>query len=413
MSVDAERERSRPGAAGADRRALAGGFAFTAYANTILQLVLAMVPVAILHGDRIQPADFSYALSLHVASALVATMAAPLLFARMRPGEVLVFSSLLRAAGYATLLLSAGRPAIYVFALLTGAGLGVSRPAIRLVLNGAAATAGRARVFQIFFLILNAAYVLAPVLAAVGQKRALVTLLVVTVAEIVGGLSIYAAIGARAAAPAPEADAVAEKAGRLAGRERWGLLLRGHVLATAVYTLICYFSMGFVLAMFLLYESVTPQLAGDRTLFLSFEPLALVGIQLALIPLFSRFGRRALYLIAGLTLGPGLALAFGTSLWIVLAGLLLFAFAESLAMPAVQVEAAEAAPEGRRAAVFTLITVTTAVGEILGNLTAGLIVAHTARPGSAGVVVGLAMTVALLGAGVILIRQGSARTKEA
>ncbi|ROT32989.1 MFS transporter [Micromonospora sp. HM5-17] len=402
--------RAHPGTSVVDRRALTGGFAFTAYSNTLLQLVLTMVPVAVLHGDRVQPAVFSYLLSLHVAAGLLASMAAPLLLARARPGQVLVLSSLLRAAGYGTLILSAATPALYAFALLTGVGLGVSRPAIRLLLNHAAGDGGRARVFQIFFLILNGAFVLAPILAEAGRGHALATLAVVTVVEIAGSGLVYTTT----------ARAVATDASVPAGltwRARWGLLLRPHVLVTIAYTLICYFSMGFVVTMFLLYDSVTPELAEYRALFLSFEPLALVGIQLALVPLFSRFGRRALYLLAGLTLGPGMALAFGTSLWLVFTGLVLFAFAESLAMPKIQVEAGEAAPPGQQAAVFTLVAVATAVGEILGNLAAGLTVQQPADraldPGTAGMATGALMTVLLLAAGVALIRLGTNRPREA
>ncbi|WP_329009740.1 MFS transporter [Micromonospora rifamycinica] len=399
------------GASLSHRRALAGGFGFTAYSNTILQLVLAMVPVAVLHGDRVQPAVFSYALSLHVAAGLLASMAAPLLLARVQPGQVLVLSSLVRAVGYGALIVSVDKPALYAFAVLAGSGLGISRPAIRLLLNSATGEAGRARVFQIFFLILNGAFVLAPILAEAGRSRALLTLAVVTAVEIVGALLVYVTTAV------PAGPAGAQPPGRLAWRARWGLLLHRHVLVTLAFTLICYFSMGYVMAMFLLYDSVTPELAEHRTLFLSFEPLVLVGIQLALIPLFSRFGRRPLYLLAGLTLGPGMALAFSTSLWLVLAGLVLFAFAESLAMPKIQVEAGEAAPPGQQAAVFTLITVATAVGEILGNLAAGLTVQRATGSaldaGTAGMATGAAMTVAMLIVGVALIRCGAHRPREA
>jgi len=395
--------RTQPGRVGADRRALFGGFAFTAYSNTLLQLVLAMVPVAVLHGGRVPPAVFSYVLSLHVAAGLLASMAAPLLLARIQPGQVLVLSSLLRAAAYGTLILSTDKPALYAFALVSGTGLGMSRPAVRLLLNQAAGEGGAARVFQIFFLILNGAFVLAPILAEAGRSHALATLAVVTVAEIAGSLLVHTTAGTRAATAAePAAPA------RPTWRARWALLLRPHVLTTVGYTLVCYFAMGFVVAMFLLYDSVTPRLAEYRPMFLSFEPLALVCIQLALVPLFSRFGRRLLYLLAGLTLGPGMALAFGTSLWLVLVGLVLFAFAESLAMPRIQVEAGEAAPPGQQAAVFTLVAVATAVGEILGNLAAGLIVQHLAGrapgPGTAGMAVGAVTTVLLLAAGMALIR---------
>lgn len=174
------------------------------------------------------------------------------------------------------------------------------------------------------------------------------------------------------------------------------------------YTFAIYFAMGFLYAMILLYEVVNPAQAEHRTLFLSFQPLAIIAIQLALLPFFTRLRRRALYLIVAVGGGTGLVLSFSGSLTLILAGLTLFAVAECLAFPKIQVEAADTVPQTRLTDVIALVSLVTAIGEICGNMAAGLAVSTSAswlpQPAHFGMGVGVLAGLVLLVGGLAVTR---------
>ncbi|MEV7679139.1 hypothetical protein AB0O64_11375 [Streptomyces sp. NPDC088341] len=391
--ADASEAASHPPAVGA-------GLGFSLFSNLGLAIVLTLLPVTVLHGGRIVPSVFSFALSVHVGSALVGAVLTPVVFSRVHPGWILTIASTLKAAGVATVALSTTAPALYLFAVLAGLGVGISRPAVRSLLMSAAGENRRAQVFQIFFILLNAAYVLAPLAAGPIGRTGVPALFALAAVEVGVGLTVgLLARGLDFALP-PRGSG---------GMRRRLAVLRNPAAAVVLgYTFAIYFAMGFLYSMVLLYEVVNPELAEHRTLFLSYQPLAIIAIQLALLPFFAKLGRGALYPAVALAGGAGLVLSFTASLPLVLAGLTLFAIAESLAFPKIQVEAAETVPQSQLTDVFALVSVVTAVGEIVGNMAAGLAVSTSLswlpRPAHSGMAVGLLAGVVLLVGGIALIR---------
>ncbi|MFF2066926.1 hypothetical protein ACFVWZ_34960 [Streptomyces sp. NPDC058200] len=391
--ADASEATSHPPAVGA-------GLGFTLLSNLGLAIVLTLLPVTVLHGGRIDPAVFSFALSIHVGSALVGAVLTPITFSRVHPGWILTIASSLKAAGFVTVAVSTTAPALYLFAVLAGLGVGFSRPAVRSLLMSAAHESRRSQVFQVFFILLNAAYVLAPLAAGPVGRAGAPALLALAAVEVGVGLTVgLLARGLSFALPP-----------RGTGGFRRRLAVLRNPAATVVlgYTFAIYFAMGFLYTMVLLYEVVNPGLAEHRTLFLSYQPLAIIAIQLALLPFFARLGRSALYLTVAVAGGTGLVLSFTSSLMLVLAGLTLFAISESLAFPKIQVEAADTVPQGQLTDVFALVSVVTAVGEITGNMVAGLAVGSSLSwlpsPAQSGMAVGLLAGVVLLVGGIALTR---------
>ncbi|GAA3486429.1 MFS transporter [Streptomyces cremeus] len=380
--------------------AVAAGLGFTLLSNAGLAMVLTLLPVAVLHGGRIDPTVFSFALSVHVGSALVGAVCTPLVFGRLHPAWTLTIASALKAAGFAAVVVTTADPALFLFAVLAGLGVGVSRPAVRSLLTGAAGGRRRSQVFQVFFIFLNVAYVLAPVAAGPVGRAGVPALVVLVAVE----LAVGVAVGLLGRGLLFEVPA--------RGTRGFGAsltMLKNRAVAVVLaYTFAIYFAMGFLYAMVLLYEVVNPAQAEHRTLFLSYQPLAIIAIQLALLPFFARLPRGALYMTVAVAGGVGLVLSFTSGLVVILAGLTLFAVAECLAFPKIQVEAADTVPPGQLTQVFALVSVVTAVGEIIGNMTAGLLVGGAASglpaPAHSGMAVGLLVGLVLLAAGIGVTR---------
>ncbi|MEV6960737.1 hypothetical protein AB0M97_16375 [Streptomyces sp. NPDC051207] len=379
--------------------AVAAGLGFTLLSNAGLAMVLTLLPVAVLHGGRIAPTVFSLALSVHVGAALVGAVCTPLVFGRLHSAWTLTIASTLKAAGFATVAVSTADAALFLFAVLAGLGVGVSRPAVRSLLTAAAREDRRSQVFQVFFILLNLAYVLAPVAAGPVGRAGVPALVGLVVVELGVGLTVgLLGRGLAFEVPAP-------------GTRGFGAsltVLKNRAAAVVlVYTFAIYFAMGFLYAMILLYEVVNPAQAGHRTLFLSYQPLAIIAIQLAMLPFFSKLPRGALYLTVAVAGGIGLVLSFTSALVLILAGLTLFAVAECLAFPKIQVEAADTVPPDQLTQVFALVSVVTAVGEIVGNMTAGLLVGAGSglpEPAHSGMAVGLLVGLVLLIAGIAVTR---------
>ncbi|MFF2186536.1 hypothetical protein [Streptomyces sp. NPDC058155] len=381
-------------------RAVGAGLGFTLLSNFGLAMVLTLLPVAVLHGGRIEPSVFSFALSVHVGSALVGALITPIAFSRVHPAWVLTIASSLKAAGFVTVAVSTSAPALYLFAVLAGLGVGISRPAVRSLLVAAATDDRRSQVFQVFFILLNTAYVLAPLAAGPVGRAGVPALLVLAVVETAIGITVgLLARGLDFALPPRGANGL---------RGRLTVVRTPAVAVVLGYTFAIYFAMGFLYAMILLYEVVNPAQAEHRTLFLSFQPLAIIAIQLALLPFFTRLRRRALYLIVAVGGGTGLVLSFTGSLTLILAGLTLFAVAECLAFPKIQVEAADTVPQSRLTDVIALVSLVTAIGEICGNMAAGLAVSTSAswlpQPAHFGMGVGVLAGLALLVGGLAVTR---------
>jgi MFS family permease len=380
--------------------AVAAGLGFTLLSNAGLAMVLTLLPVAVLHGGRIDPTVFSLALSVHVGAALVGAVCTPLVFGRLHPAWTLTTASTLKAAGFATVAASTADAALFLFAVLAGLGVGVSRPAVRSLLTGAAEEDRRSQVFQMFFILLNLAYVLAPLAAGPAGRAGVPALVVLVVVELGVGLAV-GLLGRGLAFDVPARGTRGFGASLAVLKNRAAAVL-------LVYTFAIYFAMGFLYAMILLYEVVNPAQAEHRTVFLSYQPLAIIAIQLALLPFFARLPRGALYMTVAVAGGIGLVLSFTSGLVMVLAGLTLFAVAECLAFPKIQVEAADTAPPDQLTQVFALVSVVTAVGEIVGNMTAGFLVGGAASwlpaPAHSGMAVGLLVGLVLLLVGIAVTR---------
>ena len=159
-------------------------------------------------------------------------------------------------------------------------------------------------------------------------------------------------------------------------------------------SMLSYAAVGFLIASLVLYDTINPPLGAWRNWLLSAEGLAVIAVQLALMPLFTQLPRVALHGAVALAAGVGLVLCFSASLPLAVIGLLVFALAECLAMPVAQLELSERAPARQRRAIFALAMVAAALGEIAGSWLAW----GVARIGMAG----MAGATAAQGAGLLL-----------
>ncbi len=376
-------------------RSVLAALVFTFITNIDMTTVLTLLPVAIFGGTTVPPLTFSLALSIQVGASLLGSTLVPLLFRGMHAGWMLAISALLKSCGFLALLVTVHEPGLYAFAVLAGFGRGVSKVGSRLLLTNATHEGNRAKVFQLFFITMNVALLIAPLVAqaAVSNDVAQLTLVGLIVLELAGG--VWAGVAARRVGSDNQATRKLTVSGGIK------LFLRGGPAAVLGYTLIAYFAMGFIMAMFLLYATVNPRLADFRSLFLSFEPLALIVIQLAFMPFWSKLPRSVVYSAAAVTCGAGVLLSFTSSVVLVLAGLALFAFSECLAMPASQVEASKVVAKAQLATMLSLVTILSAVGEIIGNVVAGWIVRNAGGLLPAATASGMAVSViVLIGFGV-------------
>jgi hypothetical protein len=242
--------------------------------------------------------------------------------------------------------------------------------------------------FQALFLAMNLAFVLGPLMAEAAIRMECVAAGVVAVTT----LELCAGLAALRLMPARKAQAlVASTAGgmlsalRDLGSALWLLM---------VQTLLSYAAVGFLIASLVLYEAINPPLGAWRNWLLSAEGLAVIAVQLALMPLFAQLPRSWIHALVALAAGLGLVLCFSAALPLAFIGLLVFALAECLAMPVAQLELSERAPAQDRRAIFALAMVAAALGEIGGSWLAWSV----ARVEAAG----LAGTTAAQGAGLVL-----------
>ncbi|WP_158887934.1 MFS transporter [Amycolatopsis anabasis] len=385
-------------------RSVVAGIYLTFVTNVDYLIIATLLPVAVIGGRTVAAAEFSLALSIRLTVAMVVTSATPALLARLGNAGRLLLAAIFNLAGFLALFVTTAAPGLYVFAVLGGMGAGVVRPTLRTLLADAAAPAHRSKVFQVFFVAMNAAFVLGPVISrgvvSFGWARAF--LVIVAVAELTAGLAVV--LTSKAAPPV--------RAERVRTRLRDGLLVcvRPPVLPVLVYAFGIYFGMDFMMTSFLLYDHVVPGLAGYREFFLSLEPLAALVLELCLLPVFARLGRPGVYAMVATACGAGVFLAFSASFWLVFSGIVLFAFAESLALPQNQLDATAAAPAGRQASVFSALVIAGCFGEIFGTMTAGYLVraGGTSLPAAATSAQFLAvgMAVCFGAAGFVLLRHG-------
>lgn len=373
---------------------VAVGYMFATNLDSIF--VIPLLPV--LHGGTAAAVarDVAIALSLRLAASLALSLALPVIAPRAQNAGLLLASSVMKAAAFAALLLLPAPVGLWAFALLAGAGTGTLRPVVRAVIADETRGDAQALAFQALFLAMNLAFVIGPLMAeaAVRLDGVGVGVGAVILIELAVGLYAFRLVPARR----PSA----------LGREGSGALVAPGALPSGTWLLmlqqlLAYAAVGFLIAALVLYQSVNPLLGAWRNLLLSAEGLAVIVVQLALMPLFSQLPRGRIHAAVALASGTGLTLAFAGSLPLVLAGILVFALAECLAMPIAQLELADRAAPAQRRRIFALAMVAAALGEIAGAWLAWAVTraepfglsAATAAQG-AGILIGCALaTVAL------------------
>jgi hypothetical protein len=368
------------------------GYMFVTNLDSIF--VIPLLPV--LHGGT--PAsiarDVALALSLRLGASLLFSLLLPAVAPRAANAKLLMASSLMKAGAFLSILALPVPHSLWCFALLAGAGTGTLRPAVRAVIADETRGAGQALAFQALFLAMNVAFVLGPLMAEAAVRLELVAagVLAVTLLEVAAGLAALRLVPPRSAGVSDQTP----RAGGLESLRR----LSGGIWLLLLQSLLAYAAVGFFIASLVLFEAINRPLAGWRNALLSAEGLAVIAVQLALMPLFARLPRTALHAAVALTAPAGLALCFTPSLPLAFLGLLIFAFAECLAMPAGQLELAERAPAEARRSVFAMGMVAAALGESAGAWmawavtraeVAGLSLAAAAQGASLAVGGGLAL----------------------
>ena len=335
------------------------GYMFVTNLDSIF--IIPLLPV--LHGGA--PAaiarDVALALSLRLVASLLLSLVLPVVAPRAGNARLLLASSLMKAAAFASILALPAPASLWSFALLAGAGTGTLRPAVRAVIADETRGHAQALAFQALFLAMNLAFVLGPLMAEAAMRLELVAagVIAVTALEVCAGLAALRLVPARTSRPlADEAAGGMLRAARDLG---WGVwLLMGQ-------TLLSYAAVGFLIASLVLYQSINPPLGAWRNALLSAEGLAVIAVQLALLPLFTQLPRGWIHGLVAVSAAAGLVLCFSPLLPLAFLGLLVFALAECLAMPVAQLEISERAPAQHRRAIFALAMVAAALGEIGGS----------------------------------------------
>jgi MFS family permease len=334
------------------------GYMFVTNLDSIF--VIPLLPL--LHGGT--PAtvarDVALALSLRLGASLLLSLMLPAIAPRAGNAKLLMASSLMKAAAFLSILALPAPHSLWCFALLAGAGTGTLRPAVRAVIADETRGAGQALAFQALFLAMNVAFVLGPLLSEAAVRLELVAagVIAVTLLEVAAGLAALRLVPRRSAGVGEQTPG----AGGLRALRR----LSAGVWLLLLQALLAYAAVGFLIASLVLFEAINPPLAGWRNALLSAEGLAVIIVQLALMPLFVRLPRAAIHAAVAITAAAGLALCFTPTLPLAIAGLLIFAFAECLAMPAGQLELSERAPAQDRRTVFAMAMVAAALGESAG-----------------------------------------------
>ena len=349
--------------------------------------VIPLLPV--LHGGTAAAVarDIAFALSLRLGASLVLSLILPALAPRAGNAALLLASSLMKAAAFMALLALPVPANLWCFAMLAGSGTGTLRPVVRAVIADETKGAAQALAFQALFLAMNLAFVLGPLFAegAVQLGWMVQGIVAVIVVEIAAGLMALRLIPSRSRPDRPN------KAGRggllttISGSELWLLL---------VQMLLSYAAVGFLIASLVLYADINPPLAPWRNFLLSVEGLAVIIVQLALMPVFSHLPRGRIHALVALAAGTGLILSFSENLSVVFTGLAVFAMAECLAMPLAQLEISERVPSQYRRNIFALGMVAAAFGEIAGSWIAWAVTrfeATAVAAQGAGVLIGLAL----------------------
>lgn len=344
------------------------GLIFTFVTNIDYAIVATLLPVVMLHGDRVSAADFSLAVSIRVVASIVGMLCAPVFFSRTRSGHVLMLASALKGIAFAVLCITIGRPGLCLFAILAGLGTGVSKPAIRTLLTNASTADNRAKIFQLFFVMMNAALVAGPFVArlAVAGGNTQAFLVGLAGVEFLAGLWIMRASHCISSGVPQTAPFSLSRV--------FGFWLDARVAPILALSFASYFAMGFMLTGFLLYQNVVPGLASHREAFLSFEALATIVIQLAFMPVFRKLGRPLLYTLSASGAGIGIFLSYAGAVPLVLLGLALFALAECLVMPQTQLEVSRVVPVTQTAGVFSAVTLAGAIGESAGSICVGYVI---------------------------------------
>lgn len=337
---------------------LAVGYMFVTNLDSIF--VIPLLPV--LHGGA--PAqvarDVAFALSIRLGASLLLSLLLPAVAPRTDNAKLLLASSLTKAAAFASILALPAPLGLWCFAFLAGAGTGALRPVVRAVIADETRGSGQVLAFQGLFLAMNLAFVLGPLLAeaAIRLERVEAGLIAVTALELAAGLAAFRLIPSRAGPGRPhDRTIVAGSASSGLGTRHW--LLMGQ-------TLLAYAAVGFLIASLVLYQAINPPLAPWRNFLLSAEGLAVIAVQLALMPFFSRLPRGPAHAAIALAAGAGLVLCFSSSLPLAFVGLALFALAECLVMPLSQLELSERTAPRRRRGIFAMTMVAAALGEIAG-----------------------------------------------
>lgn len=384
---------------------LAVGYMFVTNLDSIF--VIPLLPV--LHGGA--PAevarDVALALSLRLGASLVFSLLLPALAPRAGNGGLLLASSLMKSAAFGCVLALPAPANLWGFALLAGAGTGTLRPVVRAVIAEETPRYAQTLAFQGLFLAMNLAFVIGPLLAEAAMRldRIAAGVTLVIVLELGAGLAALCFIPRGAAS---RAQGASEAQGGLNGLKG----IEPAVWLLMAQTLLSYLAVGFLIASLVLYAAINPPLAAWRNLLLSAEGLAVIAVQLALLPLFGRMPRGRVHRLVALTAGAGLLLCFTPALPLAFLGLALFALAECLAMPIAQLELSERVEAGRRRGVFALAMVAAALGEIGGAWLAWGVARSEAiaLPGAAaGQGAGLLIGGALAVVGWALVRQGEHR----
>ena len=355
---------------------------------TNLNSIFVIPLLPILHGGTAVAIarDVAFALSLRLGASLAMSLVLPTVAPQVGNAALLLISSLMKAAAFLGILLLPVPANLWCFAVLAGAGTGTLRPVVRAVIADETRGETQALAFQALFLAMNVAFVAGPLFAEAAVQLGWVIngVIAVTVVEVAAGWMALRLIPARSR---PDRQAKATAADGL-----WRGLLAGELWLLLAQMLLSYAAVGFLIASLILYAAINPPLAPWRNFLFSAEGLAVIVVQISLIPVFSHLSRSRTHALVALAAGTGLMLSFSANLVLVFAGLAVFALAECLAMPVAQLEISERAHSRHRRDVFALGMVAAALGEITGSWIAWAVTCFefsTIAAQSAGVLLGL------------------------
>jgi MFS family permease len=357
--------------------------------NIDFLIILPLIPVLVgaEHGNV--ATKVASILSMRIFFSMGSSLFSSILFKKTSYGTLLAIAAISRAIAF-FMLFRFDLTSLYLFAGIAGSATGLIRPSVRALLADTTSGTTKTLYFQFLFIAMNAAFVIGPTISRWIMKKDILATIIAYLITIEIALALMMIMVGRHVKP--QHNETSQDKPSLLSIERYRHFFSPLLQIALFYEFLAFFGIGFMIACFVLYNKIIPELGDFRHFLLSFEGFAMIVMQLVLLPLFTKLRGTIKMLLVSICFGTGVYLAFTPPLWVVIVGLVVFALAESILLPHIQLLMSKASTSANRRQIYALATCIAALGEICGNFCAGFIIDapyFSHQPATNGQIVGV------------------------